>query len=166
MDLYKVLGVRRDAKQNEIRKAYRKIARETHPDFHDQERITEYKAATAAYQVLGNPARRAAYDKDNRQPISLQELFSRSPGRRFLSSALPHAPAARADGEDMVVSVREEDGVVILTDPHDPNRTLQIPVPRAHKMCRVEGLGEEGKSGGSCGALYIIPAGKAGKEDG
>ena len=62
-DHYSVLGVERDANQDDIKKAYRKLARELHPDVnpdpHTQER---FKEVTAAYELLGDPQKRQNYD--------------------------------------------------------------------------------------------------------
>jgi len=62
-DLYDVLGVRRDATDDEIRRAYRRLARELHPDVNaDPEAERRFKEITAAYQTLSDPARRRQYD--------------------------------------------------------------------------------------------------------
>lgn len=64
-DYYERLGVARDADANEIKKAFRKLARELHPDVnsHDPEAETKFKAAAEAYEVLSDPERRATYDR-------------------------------------------------------------------------------------------------------
>lgn len=64
-DYYDRLGVARDADANEIKKAFRKLARELHPDVnsHDPEAETKFKAAAEAYEVLSDPERRATYDR-------------------------------------------------------------------------------------------------------
>lgn len=62
-DLYEVLGVERDADQEKIKRAYRKLARELHPDVNpDPETQERFKEITAAYEVLSDPAKRANYD--------------------------------------------------------------------------------------------------------
>jgi curved DNA-binding protein CbpA len=164
MNLYEVLGVPRDADDDEIRRAYRQIARATHPDRHGDTFLDENRRATAAYEILGDPARRAEYDRESRPARSAQDLLTRGVGSRFLSSVIPHAPAARRDGADLVVCIREEDGHVSLTDPRDPSQTLTIPTPRAHQMCSVADMGAEGAGGGTRGDMYIIPL--QGGEDG
>jgi molecular chaperone DnaJ len=63
-DYYEVLGVPRDAGQAEIKKAFRQLARELHPDVndHDPEAEEKFKAAAEAYEVLSDAERRQTYD--------------------------------------------------------------------------------------------------------
>lgn len=63
-DYYKVLGVSSDAKQEDIKKAFRKLAREFHPDTnqHNPEAERRFKEVTEANDVLSDPAKRKEYD--------------------------------------------------------------------------------------------------------
>lgn len=62
-DLYEVLGVARDADQAHIKRAYRKLARELHPDVNPDPEIQDrFKEITAAYEVLSDPQKRQKYD--------------------------------------------------------------------------------------------------------
>jgi curved DNA-binding protein len=62
-DFYEVLGVRRDASQEEIQKAYRKLARTYHPDLNKDPGAEErFKEISEAYAVLSDPATRERYD--------------------------------------------------------------------------------------------------------
>ncbi len=60
-DLYEILGVARNASEDEIKRAYRKRARTAHPDVGGEEE--EFKAITHAYEVLSDPQRRAKFDR-------------------------------------------------------------------------------------------------------
>jgi len=64
-DYYDVLGVSRDADETAIKKAFRKLARELHPDVnsHDPQAEEKFKEAAEAYEVLSDPERRATYDR-------------------------------------------------------------------------------------------------------
>jgi curved DNA-binding protein len=63
-DYYEVLGVPRDADQDEIRRAYRKLARQYHPDLNrESEAEEQFKELGEAYEVLSDPDKRARYDR-------------------------------------------------------------------------------------------------------
>lgn len=63
-DLYEILGVSRDASETELKKAYRKRARELHPDVNKSPNAEdEFKELNEAYDVLSDPNKRSAYDR-------------------------------------------------------------------------------------------------------
>lgn len=159
MDHYQVLGVRRDATEDQIKRAYRKIARDTHPDTHPDDPVAErrFKEATEAYEVLVDPSRRTVYDRERRPAVSLQDLLIRPVGARVVDSLIPHAPAARRDGAHQIVCLPEADGHVTFRDPRDPTQELTVPVPPVHRLVRVVEMGAAGTGGGSRGDLFILP---------
>ncbi|MDQ1495098.1 MAG: molecular chaperone DnaJ, partial [Actinomycetota bacterium] len=62
-DYYATLGVRRDAPPEEIKRAYRRLARQLHPDVNpDAETQERFKEITAAYEVLSDPSKRQLHD--------------------------------------------------------------------------------------------------------
>lgn len=64
-DFYKTLGVKKDAGADEIKKAYRRLARENHPDSNpgDTAKHDRFKEVAEAYDVIGDPANRTKYDQ-------------------------------------------------------------------------------------------------------
>jgi molecular chaperone DnaJ len=116
-DLYDILGVGRDASQDEIRTSYRKLARELHPDVSDDPATEEhFKEITGAYEILSDPEKRARYDRfgatgPGGQPFTdLQDIFDMFFGGSFdpfgggRRRRTRRSPARR--GEDIGVSVR------------------------------------------------------------
>ncbi|MBE5733056.1 MAG: molecular chaperone DnaJ [Clostridiales bacterium] len=64
---YEVLGVSKDASEDEIKSAYRKLAHKYHPDLHpnDKEAEAKFKEISEAYDTLSDPQKKAAYDNPN-----------------------------------------------------------------------------------------------------
>jgi molecular chaperone DnaJ len=73
-DYYEVLGVARSASKEDIKKAYRKLAIQFHPDKNKGDKASEekFKEATEAYEVLGDDQKRAAYDQFGKAGVSGQ----------------------------------------------------------------------------------------------
>src|SRR5579863_4079784 len=66
-DYYEVLGLKKAASSDEIKKAYRRLALEFHPDRHQDvmkhQAEEKFKEITAAYEILGDPEKRKLYDR-------------------------------------------------------------------------------------------------------
>jgi curved DNA-binding protein CbpA len=74
-DHYRVLGVSHDASTPEIRRAYRRLARQHHPDRNPQpDGPEQFRTLAEAYAVLGDPARRAHYDHSIQPPARREPL--------------------------------------------------------------------------------------------
>jgi curved DNA-binding protein len=108
-DYYKVMGVARDASQDDIKRAYRRLARKYHPDVSkESDAEARFKEVGEAYEVLSDPEKRAAYDtlgpdwqagQQFRPPPDWQQHFHRGGGRET------HGFAGTADFSDFFESL-------------------------------------------------------------
>jgi molecular chaperone DnaJ len=64
-DYYEILGIKKDASPDEIKKAFRKLARKHHPDLNPGDSAAEkkFKEINGAYEILGNTKKRSEYDQ-------------------------------------------------------------------------------------------------------
>jgi molecular chaperone DnaJ len=97
-DLYAVLGVPKDATADQIKKAYRKLARKHHPDVNPGDKAAEeaFKEVSHAYDVLGDETRRKLYDEFGED--SLQPGFDPEKAREFRRWQQAGGGRARASG--------------------------------------------------------------------
>jgi molecular chaperone DnaJ len=114
-DPYEVLGVGRDASEQEIKKAFRALARELHPDVnaHDPDAEEKFKDAAEAYEILSDGERRATYDRYGHEGLrsggyapnfdgfeSIADLFN-----AFFGGGASAGRAGPAQGGDIAVAV-------------------------------------------------------------
>lgn len=105
-DHYEILGVARDASQEEIKKAYRKLARELHPDVNPAPEASErFKDVTHAYDVLSDPQERQKYDMGGNDAFSggFGDIFNTFFGGGFSGGSGPRSRSER--GEDALIRI-------------------------------------------------------------
>jgi curved DNA-binding protein len=173
-DYYEVLGVSPDADEKAIKSAYRRLARKYHPDVSKETGAEEkFKAANEAHEVLGNPERRAEYDRlrasgyrpgDSYQPPQWDgrgpsgpdfEGFGESGFSDFFESLFGRARGGRGGGRTAPADVRAHLDVDLesvyrgASQRVDVNgKTLEIKIPAgiaAGQVIRLKGQGGQGR---------------------
>lgn len=93
-DFYKVLGVDRKAKPEEIKKAYRRLARKHHPDVNPGDKAAEerFKLITEAHDVLSDPKKRVVYDRFGQYSDQLADAAARGEAGGFGGGARQTSP--------------------------------------------------------------------------
>jgi molecular chaperone DnaJ len=119
-DPYDVLGVGRDADESVIKKAFRKLARELHPDVnkHDPDAEEKFREAAEAYEILNDAERRATFDRYGHEGLrsggqspnfegfgSVSDLFDAFFGGSFGGSFGGGARTGPRQGDDVAVAV-------------------------------------------------------------
>jgi molecular chaperone DnaJ len=122
-DHYEVLGVSREATIDEIKKAYRRKARELHPDVNPGEEASEqFKLVTHAYDVLSDPDQRARYDMGGDSPFGggganfsgFGDIFETFFGAAAGGARAGRPRSRRERGQDALVRVNLELGDVVF----------------------------------------------------
>ncbi|MFD1722583.1 J domain-containing protein [Amnibacterium endophyticum] len=141
---YEVLGVPASASDDDLRRAYRRLLRETHPDTGGD--TQRFIAVQTAWERIGSPDARARYD-GGRTPTGTQEAWAAPPAR---GERVPHSrPTARTYGhpggwrrERYLALVKEWVGIgEPVPDPYDP--VLVRRAPREIKRLLADALAEE-----------------------
>ena len=170
-DYYDVLGVERDANRAEVKTAFRKLARELHPDVndHDPEAEEKFKEAAEAYEVLSDPERRRAYDAYGHEGLrgngfapgagfgtidDIFQAFFGGQGIRFTRGPMR--------GQDLVhqVEITAIDamlGATVKIPSHEGERDIELPSGTQHgTQYALRGHGLPGSSGGPPGDMIVV----------
>ena len=170
-DYYEVLGVGRDADAAEVKRAFRGLARELHPDVnaHDPEAEEKFKAAAEAYEVLSDPEQRRVYDAYGHEGLrsggfppgggfaSVEDIFQAFFGRGF-GFEVRRGPMR---GQDLihrveVTAVEAMLGTTVTVPSHEGDREIELPPGvQAGTQFALRGHGLPGSNGGPPGDLVI-----------
>jgi len=171
-DYYDVLGVQRGASDTEVKKAFRKLARELHPDVnaHDPEAEEKFKQAAEAYEVLSDPERRQVYDRFGHEGLSgggfqpgagfgsIEDLLGAVFGGAF-GFEVRRGPMR---GQDLVHAVEISAvqamlGASIQIPSHEGERKVELPPGIQHgSQFGLRGHGLPGANGGPPGDLRVV----------
>lgn len=182
-DYYKVLGISRDASQEEIKKAYRKLARKYHPDVSKEANAeAKFKEVGEAYEALKDPEKRAQYDQFG-SSFKHGQSFTPPPGWEQGNGFGPHGGNfssffesmfgsgmggmggeqffARGEDVNAKITISLEDAFQGATKsirrPGGASGTINVKIPAgitSGKKIRLAGQGMSGP-GGQAGDLYI-----------
>lgn len=169
-DYYEILGVQRDANKAEVKTAFRRLARELHPDVnnHDPEAEEKFKAAAEAYEVLSDPERRNAYDAYGHEGLrgagaapggfgSVEDIFQAFFGGNF-GFEVRRGPMR---GQDLIhtVEISAVDamlGAKIKVPSHEGEREIELPAGiQPGSQFALRGHGMPGANGGPPGDMVI-----------
>ncbi len=169
-DYYEILGVQRDANKAEVKTAFRRLARELHPDVndHDPEAEEKFKAAAEAYEVLSDPERRRAYDAYGHEGLrgagaapggfgSVEDIFQAFFSGNF-GFEVRRGPMR---GQDLIhtVEISAVDamlGVKIKVPSHEGEREIELPAgTQPGSQFALRGNGMPGANGGPPGDMVI-----------
>ncbi len=157
-DLYEVLGVSRDASQEEIKKAYRRLARDYHPDVSDDpDAEHKFKEINLAYQTLSDPAKRRQYDMYGGEGFTL-DMFDFMGDITDIFEAFFGAPFGRRTGRQAPRTARGSNvhlGLALTFEEAAFGVTRDVEVERLAVCDRCGGGGAEPGSApvrcGGCG---------------
>jgi DnaJ-class molecular chaperone len=172
-DYYELLGVERGASEPEVKRAFRKLARELHPDVnaHDPQAEEKFKAAAEAYEVLSDPEQRQIYDRFGHDGLrgagapaggagfsSVEDIFSAVFGGAF-GFEVRRGPMR---GQDLVHGIEISATQAMLgasakIPSHEGEREIELPPGIQHgTQFALRGHGLPGANGGPPGDLRIV----------
>ena len=173
-DYYEVLGVQRGASDAELKRSFRKLALELHPDVnaHDPEAEEKFKTAAEAYEVLSDPEQRQVYDRFGHEGLrsggfppgggagfgSIEDLLGAVFGGAF-GFEVRRGPMR---GQDLmhaveISAVQAMLGTSIKIPSHEGEREVELPSGVQHgTQFALRGHGLPGVNGGPPGDLRIV----------
>jgi DnaJ-class molecular chaperone len=172
-DYYEVLGVERGASATEVKRAFRGLARELHPDVnaHDPEAEEKFKTAAEAYEVLSDPEQRQLYDRFGHEGLrsgggapggagfaSVEDIFQAVFGGAF-GFEVRRGPMR---GQDLMHAVEISTiqamlGASVKIPSHEGEREIELPPGVQHgTQFALRGHGLPGSGGGPPGDLRIV----------
>ena len=112
-DPYEVLGVPRDADETQIKKAFRKLARELHPDVnrHDPDAEEKFKEAAEAYEILNDAERRATFEHPRYEIVPTGEVYD---GEEEVARYFAESRAAFPDQRNELIKMHHADDSVVV----------------------------------------------------
>jgi molecular chaperone DnaJ len=134
VDHYEVLGVDRGASPDDIKRAYRRLARELHPDVNKEKEAEErFKRVTHAYEVLSDPQQRATFDSGGQAGFGGFGPFGDIFETFFGQSGQPRGPRSRKErGQDALLRVDVDLKDVIFGVTH----TLEVDTAVLCEVCQ------------------------------
>jgi DnaJ-class molecular chaperone len=162
MDYYNILGVNKNATQDEIKKAYRKLASQHHPDKGGDK--SKFQEIQGAYDTLGDPEKRNQYDNPAPQgfnqfggfPPGFEDIFSHfgGGGSPFgdIFGRQQHRPPQRNRTLNLQTTISLEDAfsgkdmVASITLPSGLEQVLEVKIPagvREGTVLRLAGMGDD-----------------------
>jgi len=171
---YKVLGVSKNAEDEQIRKAYRKLARKYHPDICKEEQAeTRFKEISDAYAILSDPDKRRRFDQTGQtQPGPPPGFRSGGPNSVDMSSFFeevfgstkPWNRTTKGQDRQQSIAIDFLDGVmgcehpVEWVDVRGKRSRIKVNIPpgtESGTRLRVQGQGHPPRHGGPCGDLIV-----------
>ena len=146
-DYYETLGVARDASAEDIKHAYRRLARKLHPDINPDPAAAErFKEVTAAYEVLADPQRRARYDQGGGtgaagEAFGFGDIFDAFFGGAGSGRRGPRSRSRR--GEDSLLRVELDLDEVMFGTHRDLEVTTAVRCERCNGTCCEPGTKPE-----------------------
>ncbi|MGB3006447.1 MAG: J domain-containing protein [Chitinophagaceae bacterium] len=182
IDYYKILGVDKKATEDDIKKAYRKLARKLHPDLNptDKEAHHKFQQINEANEVLSDPEKRKKYDQygkdwQHAEQFEQQRHSQRTSGQQFsgdddhdfssffesMFGASGRSRQTKFRGQDYNAELKLSLTEVLVTHQQTltvNRKNIRITIPAGienGQVIKLKGYGAPGVNGGPAGDLYI-----------